>query len=98
MRGLKKREGNGAADGARTRDFQNHNLALLPTELQPPQYDLSVAFPLSASTAFCSCAATHIAATATGIVPTSATTPIPALVTPSLITADRRGRGASLCL
>lgn len=27
----------GAADGVRTRDFQNHNLALLPAELQPPQ-------------------------------------------------------------
>ncbi len=26
----------GAADGVRTRDFQNHNLALLPAELQPP--------------------------------------------------------------
>ena len=28
----------GAADGVRTRDFQNHNLALLPAELQPPDF------------------------------------------------------------
>jgi hypothetical protein len=27
----------GAAGGIRTHDIQNHNLALLPTELQPPQ-------------------------------------------------------------
>ena len=27
----------GAAGGDRTHDIQNHNLALLPTELQPPQ-------------------------------------------------------------
>ena len=26
----------GAAGGIRTHDIQNHNLALLPTELQPP--------------------------------------------------------------
>ena len=30
----------GAADGVRTRDFQNHNLALLPAELQPPKLKL----------------------------------------------------------
>lgn len=28
----------GAAGGDRTHDIQNHNLALLPTELQPPQH------------------------------------------------------------
>ncbi len=27
----------GAAGGIRTHDIQNHNLALLPTELQPPR-------------------------------------------------------------
>ncbi len=37
------RQGIGAADGVRTRDFQNHNLALLPAELQPPQLQVIVA-------------------------------------------------------
>ena len=32
----------GAADGDRTRDIQNHNLALLPTELQPPYEHQSI--------------------------------------------------------
>ncbi len=33
-------EDSGAAGGIRTHDIQNHNLALLPTELQPPQREL----------------------------------------------------------
>src|SRR5262249_34598396 len=34
----------GAAGGIRTHDIQNHNLALLPTELQPPCRSFSLTF------------------------------------------------------
>ena len=48
----------GAAGGVRTHDIQNHNLALLPAELQPPQllrcislvYHFNPAFLQSSST------------------------------------------------